>query len=222
MRLAPRHPGTLLLALVLACLLWYGVALERRARVSEKQLEASVTFVNVPAEMVITSDVPRFLLLRVRGPESRLRELDAARTGVLIDLRGAAEGEREFTIERRNVFVPSGVEVAAVLPAQVPVRLERLVRERVPIRPRLAGVPAAGHVLGDVVVTPATVRVFGPRLQLAGLGGMVTEAISVEGAEQNVEATVAVRSPHPLVRVEEPLVVHVRVTVTDGNDGRRR
>jgi len=221
-RLAPRHPGTLLLALVLACLLWYGVALERRARVSERQVEASVTFVNVPAEMVITSDVPRFLLLRVRGPESRLRDLDVARTGVLIDLRGGAEGEREFTIERRNVFVPSGLEVVAVLPVQVPVRLERLVHEQVPIRPRLAGVPAAGHTVGEVTVRPAVARVFGPRLQLAGLGGMVTEEVSIEGAEQTVEVTVAVRSPHPLVRVEEPLVVHVRVTVTDGDDGRRR
>jgi YbbR domain-containing protein len=220
-RLAPRHPGTLLLALVLACLLWYGVALERRARVSERQVEAAVTFVNVPAEMVITSDVPRFLLLRVRGPESRLRDLDVARTGVLIDLRGAAEGEREFTIERRNVFVPSGVEVAAVLPVQVAVRLERLVHEQVPIRPRVAGVPAIGHAVGEVTVSPAAARVFGPRLQLAGLGGMITDEISVEGAEQTVEATVAVRSPHPLVRVEDPLVVHVRVAVTAG-DGRRR
>jgi hypothetical protein len=219
-RLAPRHPGTLLLALVLACLLWYGVALERRARVSERQVEAAVTFVNIPAEMVITSDVPRFLLLRVRGPESRLRDLDAARTGVLIDLRGGAEGEREFTIERRNVFVPSGLEVVAVLPVQVPVRLERLVHESVPIRPRLSGLPAAGRTVGEVVVSPAAARVFGPRLQLAGLGGMVTDEVSIEGAEQTVEATVAVRSPHPLVRVEEPLVVHVRVTVTD--DGRRR
>ena len=221
MRLAPRHPGTLLLALVLACLLWYGVALERRARVSERQVEAAVTFVNVPAEMVITSDVPRFLLLRVRGPESRLRDLDVARTGVLIDLRGAAEGEREFTVERRNVFVPSGVEVVAVLPVQVPVRLERLVHEQVPIRPRVAGVPATGHAVREVTVTPATARVFGPRLQLAGLGGMITDEVSIEGAEQTVETTVAVRSPHPLVRVEEPLVVHVRVAVTDG-DGRRR
>lgn len=221
MRLAPRHPGTLLLAVVLACLLWYGVALERRARVSERQVEASVTFVNVPAEMVITSEVPRFLLLRVRGPESRLRDLDVARTGVLIDLRGGVEGEREFTIERRNVFVPSGLEVVAVLPVQVPVRLERLVHEQVPIRPRLTGEPAAGHAVGEVTVTPAAARVFGPRLQLAGLGGMVTEEVSIEGAEQTVEATVAVRSPHPLVRVEEPLVVHVRVTVDD-DDGRRR
>jgi YbbR domain-containing protein len=220
-RLAPRHPGTLLLAVALACLLWYGVALERRARVSEKQLEASVTFVNVPAEMVITSDVPRSLLLRVRGPESRLRALEAAQTGVLIDLRAVAEGEREFTIERRNVFVPSGLEVVAVLPAQVPVRLERLVHEQVPVRPRLTGTPASGLEVGEVTVTPATVRVFGPRLQLAGLGGMVTDPVNVEGAEQAVEVRVAVRSPHPLVRVEEPLVVNVRVTLA-ADGGRQR
>ena len=134
---------------------------------------------------------------------------------------GVLKESSEFTIERRNVFVPSGLEVVAVLPAQVPVRLERLVHEQVPVRPRLTGTPASGLEVGEVTVTPATVRVFGPRLQLAGLGGMVTDPVNVEGAEQAVEVRVAVRSPHPLVRVEEPLVVNVRVTLA-ADGGRQR
>ena len=77
MRLLPRHPGTMALALVLAALVWYAQALDRRERISERQLDAPVTFVNVPAEMVITSEVPRTIVLRVRGPLSRLRALDA-------------------------------------------------------------------------------------------------------------------------------------------------
>ena len=45
-------------------------------------------------------------MLRVRGPLSRLRTLEPAQTGVVIDLRGAGEGEHEFAVETRNVIVP--------------------------------------------------------------------------------------------------------------------
>ena len=116
MRLLPRSPGNLVLAVVLACLVWYANALDRRERISERQLDTALTLVNVPADTVITSEVPRFLSLRVRGPLSRLRTLDQAQTGVVIDLRGATEGEHDFPVETRNVVVPAGVEVLAVSP----------------------------------------------------------------------------------------------------------
>lgn len=226
MRLLPRHPGTMALALVLAALVWYAQALDRRERISERQVDAPVTFVNVPAEMVITSEAPRTILLRVRGPLSRLRALDPTQTGVVVDLRGAGEGERDVTLENRNVIVPTGVEVLAVSPSQVPLRLERLIRRRLPVKPRLSGEPAPGFVAGTAYCEPASARVMGPRLQLEAMQGLATEPVSLDGAEGAVEARVAVRSPHPLVRVEEPLVVRVVVEVVPSRDeargGKRR
>ncbi len=213
MRRLLRYPVLAVLAVVLAMVVWYGKALERRERISEKQLEASVTLVNVPADMVITSEVPRALVLRVRGPLSRLRGLDPMQTGVVIDLRGAGEGEHEFTVETRNVGVPEGIEVLVVSPAQVPLRLERLVQRRIPVRPRVVGEPAPGMDAGKVDVQPATVLVSGPRLQLEALRSVTTDAVSVDGAEGQVEAVVTVRSPLPLVRILEPLAVRVTVDV---------
>ena len=90
MRVLPRYPGTLLLALALASLVWYVNALDRRERISERQLDASLTLVNVPANLAVTTDVPRSLTLRLRGPLNRLRALDPASTGVVIDLRGVS------------------------------------------------------------------------------------------------------------------------------------
>jgi YbbR domain-containing protein len=209
-----RYPGLMMLALVLAAVVWYGKALDRRERISEKQLEASVTLVNVPTDMVITSEVPRALVLRVRGPLSRLRSLDSSQAGVVIDLRGAGEGEHEFAVENRNVAVPDGIEVLVVTPAQIPLRLERLVQRRLPVRPRIVGEPAAGMVTGKVDVQPPAVLVSGPRLQLEALRSVTTDAVSVDGAEGPVEALVTVRSPLPLARILEPLAVRVNVDVT--------
>ncbi len=226
MRLVPRSPGNLVLAIVLACLVWYASALDRRERISERQLDTPVTLVNVPADTVITSEVPRFLSVRVRGSLSRLRALDAAQTGVVIDLRGAAEGEREFSVEARNVTVPAGVTVLAVTPSQVPLRLERLGRRRVPVKPHIAGEPASGMAVTGIATEPATVVVSGPRLQLERLQAVATDPVGVDGADGPVEALVAVRSPQPLMRIVEPLAVRVIVQVApargDSRGGRRR
>jgi YbbR domain-containing protein len=226
MRLVPRNPGMFVLALVLACLVWYANALDRRERISERQLDASLTLVNVPTDMVITSEVPRFLSLRVRGPLNRLRSLDPAQTGVVLDLRGAGEGEREFPVEARSVVVPSGVEVLAVSPSAVPLRLERLVRRQVPIKPQLVGGPAAGMMVTAVGVAPADAVISGPRLQLEALAGVSTEAVNIQGADGAVAALVAVRSPNPLMRIVEPLTVRVTVEIAKGHvetkGGKRR
>lgn len=226
MRFVPRSPGNLVLAVVLACLVWYGSALDRRERISERQLDTPVTLVNVPPDTVVTSEVPRLVSLRVRGPLSRLRSLEASQTGVVIDLRGASEGEGDFAVENRNVIVPAGVEVLAVTPSQVPLRLERMGIRRVPVKPRVAGEPASGMAVGGVGAEPAAVVVSGPRLQLERLQAVPTDPVSVEGADGPVDALVAVRSPQPLMRIVEPLAVRVIVQVvparSDPRAGRRR
>ena len=213
MRRFPRYPGTLALAALLAVVVWYGKALERRERISERQLDASVTLLNVPENMVITSEVPRVLVLRVRGPLSRLRSLDPAQTGVVVDLRGAGEGEHEFAVEARSVTVPPDVDVIAVSPSQLPLRLERVVQRRIPVRPRVVGEPADGQAVGAGAARPPAGVVSGPRLQLEALRSVTTDAIAVDGAEGPVEAVVAVRSPQPLVRIIEPLAVRVAVDI---------
>jgi YbbR domain-containing protein len=222
----PRSPGNLVLAVVLACLVWYVAALGRRERIAERQLDTPVTLVNVPADMVPTSEVPRFLSLRVRGPLSTLRSIDQNQTGVVIDLRGATEGEREFAVETRNVIVPAGVEVLAVSPSQVPMRLERIGRKRVPVRPRVSGEPAAGMAVGGLESEPTTVLVSGPHLQLERLQAVPTDPVSVDGADGPIDALVAVRAPQPLMRIVEPLAVHVIVQIgparSDSRGGRRR
>ena len=221
MRFLPRSYVNLVLAVVLACLVWYASALDRRERISERQLDTAVTLVNVPADMVITSEVPRFVSLRVRGPLSRLRSLEPAQTGVVIDLRGTGEGQRDFAVENRNVIVPAGVEVLAVSPSQVPLRLERVARRRLPVRARVVGRPATGLAVASVLVDPATAVVTGPRFQLEALQTVTTEPVNVDGADGPVEMLAAVRSPNPLMRIVDPLTVRVVVEVAPARDETR-
>ncbi len=213
MRLMPRYPWILLFSVGLAFMVWYGTVVERREKIAEKLVEASLTLVNVPPDMVITSDVPRSLSLRVRGSLTRLTTLDPSQTGVVIDLRGAGEGDHDFSVDLSNVVVPAGIEVVAVVPSQISLHLERVVQRRVEVEARITGTPAQGYAAGPVSVTPPTVVVSGPRTQLQSLTSVATDAVSIDGATQDVISVVPVRSPHPLVRIVEPTVVRVAVPV---------
>jgi len=195
--------------------MWYARALERRERVSERQLEASLTFVNAPTDMVITSETPRALLVRVRGTLRRLMALESSQTGVILDLRGIDEGEHELVVESRDVVVPTGVEVIAVIPSQVPIRLEKLIRRRVPIRPRLSGEPPEPWRITSVRADPAQATVVGPREQVEALQAVATDPIGLDAAMGPVEVVVGVRSPHPLTRIETPLTVRVTVDMEE-------
>ena len=221
MRVLPRHPGTLVVAFVLACLLWYIQALERRERVSERQIDVPVTFVNVPPDMVITSDVPRSLTVRVRGPLSRLQSLDVAQTGVVLDLGAAKEAEQEIVVQGRDVSLPSAVEVLAISPPGVPVRLERIVRRRLEVRPRVTGEPAGGLRVGQALTEPAAVLVSGPRLVLEKVRWLDTDPIDVDGITAPLDVLTTVRPPHPLVRIVEPLAVRVVVTLKSARSEER-
>jgi YbbR domain-containing protein len=200
-------------ALIFACIVWYSTALVRRERISERQLDAAVTFVNIAGDMAITSEVPPGLTLRVRGPLSSLRSLSPADVGVVIDLRDEGEGEHDVAVETRQVVVPGGVEVLAVSPSRVPLRLERIIRRRLTVQPPLSGTPAAGMVVGRIFTEPAKVLVSGPRLLLDTLPAVGTDPVVVTGATSTVESVVAVHSPHPLVRIVEPLTVRAAVTI---------
>ena len=80
-----RHKGLKLLSLLLALALWFAVSGEER---TETSLHVALEFVNLPAKMVITSEVPPELQVRVIGPRSIINKLAQTRLTQTIDLAG--------------------------------------------------------------------------------------------------------------------------------------
>lgn len=217
MRLWPRHPGLALLATGLSVVLWYARALERRMPVAEREVEASLTLVNVPPHLVVTSDVPRTVVVRLRGPLERLQDVD--KLGAVVDLAQAREGETSYRVGGHPVNLPPKVDVVGISPPEVALRLEKLVLRRVPVRVVTAGTPAEGFAVTAVTPEPPRALVQGPEQQLGVLPSVSTDPVVVEGARAGFTVTVGVRSPSPLLRVVEPLAVQVRVEVARAAEG---
>ena len=214
MRLRPRYPGLFLVALAASVLLWYGLAGQRRERISEKRLLVPLTLVNIPEELVITSDVPERVAVGLRGPLSALRQAESgAALDAVLDLATAQPGTRTYTIEERSIQVPEGVQVVSIEPSRITLQLERLETRAVPVRPRIEGEPAPGYVVGQVTAVPDRIAVTGPGSLLGDLQEVVLTPVPIDGATGTVEAEAEPVLTHPLLRPLFRGPVHVTVEI---------
>lgn len=201
--------GLRLLALALAVLGWFIVALEERERMSEKQVETGVTY-NSPQGMIIL-DPTELVRVRVRGTTTRIRNLNPFLVDVVVELDRAAPGRVDVHLGPENVVMPEGLEVVSIEPNVISLHLDREVTRMLPIEPRLVGEPAAGAVATEAMVRPNHAMVSGPESRIDGVGTLSTSPVDLDGHALNFEEQVAVLSPDPLVKVVQPAVVSVRV-----------
>lgn len=212
MRLRPRYPWLLLVAFVVAFLLWYVPERQKREETSVRGVKVPLTLVNVPRDLVITSNVPETVSAQLQGPLSRTLD-PGTPLEVLLDLRNARPGIFEFPINTSDMQLPDEVTVLSVDPPAVMVELERLRRTSLPLRPVLEGAPAPGFEIVEIRVAPARLTVQGPSSLVGALEEVETTPISIDGAAGPVETAVQPRLPHPLLRTLTAVPVLVVVEI---------
>lgn len=201
--------GTRLVALLVAVLLWFFIAFEKREAMSEKVIEASVTY-NTPRSFIVLDPVER-VKLRLRGPTSRIRNLNPSLVDVLVAPPVTAPGAIDFRLRPENVIMPERIEVVSIEPSVLRLELDREATAMVAIRPRLSGEPAAGATAGEPQVLPDRALVSGPQSRIERIAHLPTTAVSLDGHAFDFSEPAAVVSPDPLVKVMEPSVVTVFV-----------
>jgi YbbR domain-containing protein len=210
--------GLRVLALGLALLLWFVLSFERRETRSEKQVQASITYMRGD-EMVILN--PRQTVdLTLSGPRETINRVNPFDVSVQVDLRQAEPGTHPVNLTAENVSLPQGLRVDSIQPSSVDVTVDRLVRRQVAVEPDVRGEPAAGATRGEVEVVPPEVTVTGPESQLANLTSLKTAVVSLEGHALSFEESVAVVTPDNLtVREIQPSRVNVRVPLSIATPG---
>jgi len=212
MKIRLRSPLRFLLALLVASVIWYALAGQRRESISVRGARASLTLVNLPSGLVLTSDVPDSVSLRLSGPQSQLLEADD-KIEILLDLAKAQPGLRQYPITPESITLPSEVSVVGFMPAEITLELEQLAIRRLPIKAPIEGVPAPGFMVASVEVNPIQVALRGPGSHLAALDEISTEPVSVDGASSNVSKDVVITIPDALIRQVriEPVLVSITI-----------
>ncbi len=201
--------GLRLLAVVGAIVVWWLASVEKRERISERLVDASVSY-NPPQGLILLDPI-QTVKVRLRGPDRRVRAVTPFDLGVVVDVTAQAPGTFPIQLSPSNVVAPQEVEVVAVEPNTLAVRIDREETLALRVVVRLVGEPAGGAVLGQPRSTPDRVQVRGPQSLLLGLASVATAPISLDGHALSFTQTVSVVSSDPLVQIVEPLFVSVEV-----------
>ncbi len=200
------------LALVIAVALWYRFSLEGRETLTERTVDAPVSY-NRPRGFEVLNPVST-VAVRLRASSKKFRVLNPYQVSVQIELTQQQKGVINFNLTPEDVQVPDGYSVVAIDPDVVRVELDREVTQRLPVRPQLIGEPAAGATVGAPEVLPDQVLVSGPETLLARIQSLATHPISLDGHAITFDETVDVTPPDPLIQVVQPSKVTVRVPLS--------
>ncbi len=144
--------GLRLLALAIAIALWFVLSFEKRESRSEKQIEASITYMR-PDNTVILDPQQKVDVI-VSGPEEAINRVNQFDVSVQVDLRAAQPGPVSINLTPENVSRPQGLRVDSLRPSSLELTLDRLVTRVLPVEPAIIGEPAAGAVMAEPVVLP--------------------------------------------------------------------
>lgn len=209
--------GLRLLALGIAIALWFSISLEDREALSERLVDASVSY-DRPLGFIIM-DPEQSVRVRVRGTSKQVRELNPYQVNVQVKLERTEPGTFSINLSSENVLLPGALEVVSIDPPVIRVEVEREDTQRLPVRVKLTGEPAAGAVVDEVEIFPNQVLVSGPESLLRRTEFLETIPINLDGRALTFDTEVPVVPPDPLVQIVQPTRVTVRIPMRQpGND----
>ncbi|MCC7441425.1 MAG: hypothetical protein IT285_07320 [Bdellovibrionales bacterium] len=209
------NPGTKLISIVIAVLLWFVVLGSRNVEVAKEITLQVVTAANVS----IANELPEKVVFRLSGPKAFLRTiLDRRDDPIRVDLSGARTGAVTYRFFSDNIRLPIGVQVQSISPASITVQLEEVRFKRVPVRVELQGLPPEGFSILSTDVDPPEVELKGPESRIGEVTELRTQAIDVTGARRGFERKAAFELRRLGVELKgEPPLVRVAVAATSAN-----
>ena len=202
--------GLKVLSLVLAAFLWLVV-------LSEQKIEMTMTLPlelkAVPRNLILVSDVPSVLRIRLRGPKTLVQNLSPREVFLDEPSSGFVEGDNTLRLSAEAVNVPRGIEVVGVEPPRIRVVLEGVVEREVEVFARVEGAPASGFAVQRVVVTPARVWVAGPKSAVGRLRRLPTTPIRLDGQNASFTTQAMLEPPGHQIRLlhETPIAVSMEI-----------
>jgi len=171
-----------LLSILLAVALWFAVSGEER---TETTLNMALEMVNIQPNLMVTSEVPPTIQVRVVGPRSIVNSLSQTRQTETLDLAGYKGGRHTFYLGPNSFALPRGVQVIRMQPNPINLTLASTMTRTLPIKPVLENNPPEGYEVISAQTKPAQVTVKGPHSELDELNSIPTLPIDLLHLKEN-------------------------------------
>ena len=151
--------GSLLLALVLASIIWLN-ATQVQDPITTQFLQLDVNFVGQPENSILVSPDKQSVQIRIEGPQSTINQVSLADFSAFVDLTKSPFGE-PVSLPIEITKLTTDLDVSPI-PDEVEVLLEQQVSRNIPVELDVRGEVARGHALGSPLIEPSTITVSGP------------------------------------------------------------
>ncbi|PLY02810.1 MAG: YbbR domain pair protein [Desulfuromonas sp.] len=163
-----------LLSLLFATVLWLFIVGEQKL---ERGFSVPLELKNLPESLMVTSEVPSHIDVRIIGPRTLLVNQDPAQLSISIDLKGLKEGVSTFRRLEDRINLPGGMRVSRLFPSYVDIKLEEMVERELQPKVVFEGTLPEGLEVERVVLGEELVKVSGARSEVTRLKEVRTEPI---------------------------------------------
>jgi len=204
-----------LISLAFAIVLWFFVMGESRMEVNHI---VPLEYVNLPEGLMIASEVPNSVALRINGPRALQVNLDQEDIGLRVDLKDLSPGLTSFKRLDETLDIPGGLKITRISPSYVDVRLERVRERGAPVKVVLSGDPAPGFLVKSARAAPDRVVIVGAESEIKTVSEVVTEGIDITNVQENFTQTVALSYVGNYTDLKETKTVEVKVVLKPDPD----
>jgi uncharacterized protein (TIGR00159 family) len=204
------NPGLKLASLLLAVLLWLGLAYG--VETVQRQYPAPIQYRNLPADWAV-DETTRPLQARVTlsGSERVFERFDPSQLAVSLDLTRPREGSADYPLTTQQVTGNEELEVIDVTPSSALLETYRVETLALPVRVRLRNDLPPGVALDRVEARPARLYVQAP-VSAEKLTAVETEPVDLSRLEKTMTLQLNLEFPRR-VRLGESQPTAVEATI---------
>ncbi len=191
-----RNLGTLLMAFILALIVWVSAKISEDPNQEDiLQRQIPIEKIGLNPELLIMGSFPTNIRLTIDAPGSVWRELRNNENSVRawVDLSGLGPGDYVRPVQVQFDPTLRSARVVAKEPDQVQIRLEKLVTQTYSITLDVNGTPALGYEVGTTVITPTQVTVSGAE-SLVNQVKEINASLNIAGASQTINTSLPLRA----------------------------
>lgn len=149
-----KNIGLKIASIILAMIVWFSVVIRTQSEIS---LEAQLAVKDLKEGLSIV-EMPRHVVVSIRGPERLIKNLDPSKVRVSIDMSKAQTGAHIYNINRNSVSLPPFMKLISISPYSVAITVEELKEKTLPIGANIVGTPKKGKVR-EVRVSPPQAKI---------------------------------------------------------------
>jgi YbbR domain-containing protein len=177
---------------ILLALLLCSLKPVQSSNVNEIEILIPVDLYKLPEGLTLVGAAPKEIELRVKGPPSVLDDLKRNVPRYKLDLSGVAVGSESVAINPDLIPMPTEARVTQVNPAYLTVKVDRLLKKRVPVKIAVSGEPDGSYSINDTLAKPAAIFICGPETAVGLVDEVFTKPVDVTARSESFKKEIAV------------------------------